>query len=264
MLETEVDAGIGRLTLDRPERRNALSNELMQGLSEALANFAADPEVRAVVITGRGAAFCAGADLNSMKGEGGGSSQSNSTSAQSLGALFHQVADFPKPTVALVNGPAIGGGVGLLAACDIVMAVASAKFQFSEVRLGLVPAVISPFCIERLGVVRARRLFLTGERFDAETALSYGLVDRVCSEGSLHASCEAVLRDLRAAGPQALVAAKELVKKVATMPREQVLEYTSKLIADLRAGEEAQAGMQAFLNKVAPPWVADEGEGSGS
>jgi methylglutaconyl-CoA hydratase len=256
MLERSIEAGVGRLTLDRPEVRNALSSELMAALDASLVEWAADPKVRVVVFTGRGNVFCAGADLRSMKSRKDEGEDANRLDAREMGGLFHRIASFPKPTVAAVNGAAIGGGVGLLAACDLVLAVETARFQFSEVRLGLVPAVISPFCIRRLGAVRARRLFLTGERFDAASALAWGLVDRLAAPDALEAACEALLDDLRAAGPEALIAAKELVATVEKLEEgEAVLDYTSKLIARLRASDEAQQGMQAFLSKTAPPWA---------
>ncbi|HYC53881.1 MAG TPA: enoyl-CoA hydratase-related protein, partial [Candidatus Binatia bacterium] len=147
VVQTEVRNALGWITLNRPEVRNALSGELMEGIGESVDRFAADAEVRALVLTGAGTAFCAGADLRSMQGARASSDEDNRADARRMGSLFHRIASCRKPVVARVNGPAIGGGVGLMAACDIVVAAEGARFQFSEVRLGIVPAVISPFCI---------------------------------------------------------------------------------------------------------------------
>jgi methylglutaconyl-CoA hydratase len=157
--------------------------------------------------------------------------------------------------VARVGGPAIGGGVGLMAACDVVVAVEEAFFQFSEVRLGLVPAVISPFCIRRMGPAIAQRLFLTGERIDARAAQAVGLVDRVAKSGELDAATGEIVEMLRAGGPGALAEAKKLVAAVSNLPPADVLSYTSECIARLRASDEAQEGMQAFLSKQTPSWA---------
>lgn len=247
--------GLGWITLDRPEVRNALSGELMEAIGEALDAFDADDGVRALVIAGAGPAFCAGADLRSMRATRDSSDDANRADARRMGGLFHRVAGCRKPVLARVHGPAIGGGVGLMAACDIVIAAESTRFQFSEVRLGIVPAVISPFCIRRLGPNVARRLFLTGEAIDAKAALGYGLVDVVAPDAGLDDAVAKVCSDLGKAGPKALVAAKELVGKVTQMSPEAALDYTADLIARLRVSEEAAEGMTAFLEKRPAAWV---------
>jgi methylglutaconyl-CoA hydratase len=246
---------IGWITLDRPEVRNALSSELMEEVGEAIAAFEASDEVRAVVLAGAGPAFCAGADLRSMRLSRDKDEGDNKSDAHRMGGLFHRIASCRKPVVARVHGPAIGGGVGLMAACDIVVAAAGTRFQFSEVRLGIVPAVISPFCIRRLGEMKAMRLFLTGEPIDARTALEYGLVDVVAADDELDAAVEKVLGDLGKAGPKALVAAKELVLRVTRLEGEAALDYTAELIARLRVTDEAVEGMTAFLEKRPASWV---------
>ena len=251
----EVRDGLGWITLDRPEVRNALGPGLMDGIGDAVDAFTADPAVRALVIAAEGPAFCAGADLRSMRDSKLSPEEANRADALRMGGLFHRVANCPKPVLARVHGPAIGGGVGLMAACDIVVAAASTRFQFSEVRLGLVPAVISPFCMRRLGSTVARRLFLTGEAFDARAALDWGLVDIVAEDADLDDSVAKVCADLGKAGPEALVAAKALVAEVDRLGVDGALEYTAGLIARLRVSPEAIEGMTAFLEKRPAMWV---------
>lgn len=254
-VKSENRDGLGWITLDRPEVRNALSSELMEAIGQAVDAFESDDAVRALVIAGEGPAFCAGADLRSMRNSRDSSDDANRSDARRMGGLFHRVASCRKPVLARVHGPAIGGGVGLMAACDIVVAAEGTRFQFSEVRLGIVPAVISPFCIRRLGPVVARRLFLTGEAIDAKTALRHGLVDIVAADSDLDVAVARVCADLRKAGPQALVAAKELVQTVTRLDGEAALDYTAGLIARLRVSDEAVEGMTAFLEKRPASWV---------
>jgi methylglutaconyl-CoA hydratase len=251
----EARGNIGWITLDRPEVRNALSSELMDAVGEGVDALESDAGVRAIVLAGEGPAFCAGADLRSMRLSRDKDAGDNRTDAHRMGGLFHRIASCTKPVLARVHGPAIGGGVGLMAACDIVVAAASTRFQFSEVRLGIVPAVISPFCIRRLGEMKAMRLFLTGEPVDAATALDYGLVDIVAPDDQLDAALDKVLGDLGKAGPRALIAAKELVTRVSRLDGEAALDYTADLIATLRVSDEAVEGMTAFLEKRPAAWV---------
>lgn len=254
-LQRDIRDGIGWVTLDRPEVRNALSSELMMDIGAAIEDLEADGSVRAVVIAGTGPSFCAGADLRGMRSSRDSSDDANRADAKRMGGLFHRVAACRKPVLARVHGPAIGGGVGLMAACDIVVAAQSTRFQFSEVRLGVVPAVISPFCIRRLGPVTATRLFLTGEAIDAQAALACGLVDVVADDTELDAALAKVCGDLRKAGPNALVVAKRLVAEVTGMGAEAALDYTADLIATLRVSDEAVEGMTAFLEKRPASWV---------
>jgi methylglutaconyl-CoA hydratase len=257
-VQCENRSGIGWITLDRPEVRNALSSELMEAVGEGITQFESDDAVRALVLTGAGSAFCAGADLRSMRTSRDKASDVNKSDAHRMGGLFHRIASCKKPVLARVQGPAIGGGVGLMAACDIVVAAEGTRFQFSEVRLGIVPAVISPFCIRRLGAVKAMRLFLTGEPIDARTALDYGLVDIVVADSALDEAVGKVCADLGKAGPKALIAAKELVTKVTRLDGEAALDYTADLIARLRVSDEAVEGMTAFLEKRPAAWVRDK------
>lgn len=252
---TEIRGGLGWITMNRPEVRNALSGELMEAIAGAFDVFEQSDAARAVVLAGAGPAFCAGADLRSMRSSRDSSDDANRADALRMGGLFHRIAACTKPVLARVHGPAIGGGVGLMAACDIVVAAESTRFQFSEVRLGIVPAVISPFCIRRLGAVVAKRLFLTGEPIDAKTAREYGLVDIVAPDANLDEAVARVCADLAKAGPNALAAAKELVETVTRLDGPAALEYTAGLIASLRVSDEAVEGMTAFLENRPAAWV---------
>lgn len=256
MIRSESGDGVGRLTLARPEVRNALNAEMIAALIAALDAFEEDAAASVVVISGEGSAFSAGADLAAMRNSGQMDAADNRRDARQMGELFHRIAGFPKPVVARVNGPAIGGGVGLLAACDIVVADEAAFFAFSEVRLGLVPAVISPFCMRRLGSSVARRLFLTAERISAAEARGYGLVDIVAAPGALDASVDTVLGGILRGGPCALAEVKRLIDKVAGLDLDTALDYTAECIARLRCSEEAEEGMAAFFEDRPASWVA--------
>jgi methylglutaconyl-CoA hydratase len=254
MLEVEVRGAVGHLTIVRPEVRNALGPEVVGRLADALDLMESDEAVRAIVLSGSGKVFSAGADLSSMRKQGAGDAEDNRRNALEMGRLFHRIYDFPKPVVARVPGPAIGGGVGLMTACDVIVAVESAFFSFSEVRLGIVPALISPFCIRRLGVAKARRLFLTGEKIPAPVARDLGLVDEVTADADLDAGVARVLDALLQGAPGALAAAKRLVSDVADMSPAEALPLTAELLARLRASAEAKEGMTAFLEKRPPSW----------
>jgi len=254
MLEMEIRGEVGHLTIARPEVRNALGPEVVGKLAEALDRLESDDGVRAVVLTGSGKVFSAGADLASMRKQGAGDAEDNRRNALEMGRLFHRIYDFPKPVVARVPGPAIGGGVGLMTACDVIVAVESAFFSFSEVRLGIVPALISPFCIRRLGVAKARRLFLTGEKIPAPVARDLGLIDEVTADAELDAGVARVLDALLRGAPGAQAAAKRLVSDVASMSPTEALPLTAELLAKLRASDEAREGMSAFLEKRSPRW----------
>jgi methylglutaconyl-CoA hydratase len=224
-----------------------------------------DPVVRVVMLSGEGDFFCAGADLNWMKSFVGATKKRNETDARTLAKLLKFLDEFPKPTIARVQGAAVGGGVGLLAACDMTIADEKTVFSLAEVKLGLIPAVISPYVIGRMGVSPARRYFLTGERFSADVALRIGLIQEVTPSGRLEAAAEEIARQLLTSGPEALRHCKELIRVVGAdlpikgnfgEPGRSILEYTVEKIATLRAGAEAQEGMTAFLEKRKPNWNA--------
>ena len=256
MVTREVAGGVMTLTLNRPEVGNALSPELIGAMEEGLAAASTDPAVRVVVVTGAGKHFSAGADLNYMKSMRGAPHEANVADALRTQRLFDGLADLPKPVVARVHGASRGGGAGLVAAADVVVAANSASFSFTEVRLGIIPALISPFVIARLGAARARRLFLTAETFDAGQAEVWGLVDYAVPEEDLDGTVASVCRDLARGGPNALAEAKKLVRAVVATPAAEVGTLTAEWIARLRAGEEGQEGMTAFLEKRPPRWTS--------
>jgi methylglutaconyl-CoA hydratase len=257
VLRSAVDSrGVARLVMNRPELRNAFNEGLIRGLAESIARLSADPAVRAIVITGEGSAFSAGADLEMMRRAGGYTPEENRNDALVLARMLKAIATAPKPVIALVNGPAMGGGVGLVAACDIAIAAEESFFALSEVRLGLIPAVISPFVVAAIGARQARRYFLTGERFDAETAKRLGLVHMVAMKAQLEATLDGVLAELLQCGPVAQGEAKKLITDVAGRPlTEELMADTAGRIARLRASPEGKEGIAAFLEKRKAKWT---------
>lgn len=256
MITRELEGGVLTLMLNRPEVGNALSPELADAMEEALGAAASDAAVRVVVVAAAGKHFSAGADLNYMKSMRGADHAANVADALRTQRLFAGLAELPKPVVARVHGASRGGGVGLVAAADVVVASNAATFAFTEVRLGIVPAMISPFVVARLGPARARRLFLTAETFDAEQAETWGLVDHTVPEEDLDRQVAAVCQDLMLGGPTALTETKRLLRTLATTAPADVARVTANLIARLRAGEEGQEGMSAFLEKRPPRWTS--------
>jgi len=256
MIIREQNEGVLTLMLNRPEVGNALSPEIVSAMEEALAVATSDPAVRVVVVTGAGKHFSAGADLNYMKSMRGAGHEANVADALRTQRLFSGLAELPKPVVARVHGASRGGGAGLVAAADVVVAANSASFSFTEVRLGIIPAMISPFCVERLGSARARRLFLTAETFDAEQGEAWGLVDHAVPAEDLDATVARVCQDLVRGGPGALAETKKLVRALRATAPDGVAGLTADWIARLRAGEEGQEGMSAFLEKRSPRWVS--------
>lgn len=251
-----VDKGVARLTLARPALRNALDAQTIQEGIALVDALAAQDDVRVIVLAGEGTHFCAGADLNYMKQMRDATEDQNIADAGRLGALFHRIATCPKPVVARVHGAAVGGGAGLVAAADIAVSTADTVFAFSEVRLGIIPAVISPYLIRRMGAARSRRAILTGYRFDAAEALRLGLVDAVAAnEADLDRQVDGIVADFLACGPKAVTAAKQLLDMVAGMSLENAGGETARRIARIRTTPEAQEGMASFLEKRKPNWV---------
>lgn len=250
---------VARIWIDRPDVHNAFDDEVITGLSAAVREANEHPRVRVIVLGGRGRSFSAGADLGWMKRAATWTTEQNSADASRLADMLRALARSPKVTVARVHGAAVGGGMGLVAACDLAVATMRARFGLSEVKLGLIPAVISPHVIEKIGVGRARALFVTGERFDAVFAERIGLVTRVVEDDeALDLAIEQVITEVRTSGPDAVRAAKELVRVVPTLPEDQVDAWTAEQIASRRASPEAREGMSAFLEKRPPPWVAQQ------
>jgi len=257
-IQCEHRGSMAWLTLNRPQVHNAFDDGLITALSEAVNAAGNDPAVRAVVLTGAGASFSAGADLNWMRGMAGASEAENRADSLRLASLMRSLQFCPKPTIARVNGAAYGGGVGLIACCDIAIGTEQAKFGLTEVKLGLVPAVISPYVIAAIGLRHARQLFLTGEIFDAATALRIGLLHRVVTADALDESVQHALALLAKAGPVAQAEAKRLALRMAGIDEaqaEQIDRDNAALIARLRVSPEGQDGLGAFLDKRAPGWV---------
>ncbi len=242
--------------MNRPEVHNALNEELIAGLTAAFRVQAEDAGVRVIVLTGRGKSFCAGADVESMKRQGAAHAQDNLHNARDLADMFRTIAMCPKPTIARVNGAAIGGGLGLVSACDIAIAGRDAKFAASEVRLGLIPATIGPYVVQATGARWARRLFQTAERITAAQAERIGLVHEAVENEVLDERTNAIVSELLAGAPGAQRAAKELIDAVADRPvTPELIEDTAMLIASLRAGDEAREGLSAFLEKRPAAWT---------
>jgi methylglutaconyl-CoA hydratase len=248
--------GVLWLTLNRPEIHNAFDDRQIVELTRAFGDLASDNTVRAVVLTGTGRSFSAGADLNWMRRTATYTEDDNLRDAKSLAKLMRVLHELPKPTVARVNGAALGGGTGLVACCDIVVASEQAAFGTTEVRLGIIPAVIGPYVIAAIGPRQARRLMLTGERITAREAARIGLVHEVVAPDELDAAVEKVLSHLLAGGPAAIAAAKRLVLDLSgRVISPELVEETARRIAALRVSPEAREGLSAFLEKRKPGWI---------
>jgi methylglutaconyl-CoA hydratase len=253
-LAIRLDGPVERVTLNRPDVRNAFGPALIAELDEWARGVAARPEVRVAVLSGAGKVFSAGADLAWMAEVAGYSRERHVEDARRMAAMFEALDRLPVPLVGQVHGAALGGGVGLVAVCDIVVAEARTAFGFTEVKLGLVPAVISPYVLAKIGQSAARELFLTGARFGAARAKAIGLVDAVTSADDLAAVTDGYARELLSSGPEAIAAAKRLIREVAAAPRERVTEITVDAIVSRRASAEGQEGIRAFLEKRKPGW----------
>jgi methylglutaconyl-CoA hydratase len=255
-LELLYDGPVARVWLNRPDARNAFDGLMVTELRKVLFDLRNVDSVRVIVLGGRGASFCSGADLVWMKAMAAFTRDENLAEAQALADLFFTVDESPKPVVARVHGAALGGGAGLVAACDVPVAALGTQFGFTEVRLGLVPAVISPYVLRKIGISAARELFLTGERFEAVRAAEIGLVRQAVPEDDLDAVVEERVSELLKAGPRAVAEAKALIREVSYRSVEEVQRYTVERIADLRTSAEGQEGMRAFLDKRKPSWLA--------
>lgn len=246
------------LTLNRPDVRNAFDDVLIGELIEAAQALAIEPP-RAVVLSGAGPSFSAGADLNWMRAAKGYTHEDNLSDARALSSMLNALDALPSAVIGRVHGHALGGAVGLVAVCDIVVAERATVFGFSEVRLGIAPAAISPFVVRKIGRSHARALFVWGRRFDAGLAERIGLVHHVVDADDLDDAVDGVIADVLSAGPIAVAAAKRL-PEVAMAPMVEAREVTAGIIADLRVGDEAQEGMAAFLDKRRPRWANGSGD----
>lgn len=254
IVEQRLEGAILTISLNRPEQHNALNGQLIADLTAKFREIQSTSNARVVVLTGRGRSFCAGADLSTIHRNRSGKYEQNQIEGQAIFDLMMAVANCPLPVVGRINGAAIGGGVGLVSCCDIAVAVERAKFGFSEVRLGLVPAVISPFVIAKIGFTKARELFLTGERFDANLARVIGLVHYVVGEEELDKKVDELVQNLLLGAPGAQADVKELLDRVLYRPKSEMRDYTSELFARRWDSAEAKEGITAYLEKRKPDW----------
>lgn len=244
-----------RLTLNRPEVRNAFDEEVIAALTAAV-SAVTEPALRAVVLAGTGSVFCAGADLAWMSKAIAYTQRENLSDAEDLARMLERIDTLPVPVVGRIQGAALGGGVGLAAVCDIVIAAEDAVFALSEVKLGILPAVIAPYVIRKIGVSAARELFLTGARFSAARARELGLVHEVVPADRLDEAVERRVEEIRSAGPRAIEVAKALIRALAGAHPDDVIGLTTQTIAKQRVSDEGQEGMRAFLEKRKPGWTA--------
>ena len=257
-LQLSYERGVETVTLDRPDVRNAFNDEVIAELTAVFLELAKRDEVRCVVLAGNGPAFCAGADLNWMKRMAGYTREENVEDASRLARMLEVLFHCPKPTIAKVQGDVYAGGTGLVAACDMAVAVDTAQFCLSEVRLGLIPATISPYVIRAMGARAAHRWFLTAERFDAAEAHRIGFVHEVVKAGELDAKVAGIAQALVGAGPEAVKACKTLLHDVAGHEISAgLVRRTVESIADIRASDEGREGIQSFLGKRKPNWLLD-------
>ncbi len=255
LLQSDVAPGIVQLTLNRPAVRNALDAALIDALAAAFAHHAARAATRVLLLAGAGPAFCAGADLGAMRALGRADEDTNRADARRLALLLAAIRACPKPSIACVHGAALGGGVGLAAACDVALGADEARFVLPEVRLGLVPAVISPYVLDAIGPRQARRYFLSGESIDAPRAREIGLLHAVFAPAALMTAAIALAREIARGGPAALGAAKALIDEVGgRVAAPRLAARTADILAELRAGAEAQEGLAAAIERRPPAW----------
>ena len=255
-IRIDIQNQVATVTLSRPEVRNAFNDEVIAELTEAFVRLGDDPQVRVVVLAAEGPAFCAGADLNWMRRMADYSREENEEDAGKLAFMLRAIYECPKPTIARVQGDVYAGGMGLVAACDMAVSVDTAGFCLSEVKLGLIPATISPYVIRAMGARAAHRYFLTAERFDAAEALRIGFVHAVVGADQLDAKVDELLKALTSASPNAVRACKQLVQNVAEREIDaSLIAATVEGIADIRASAEGREGVQSFLQKRKPGWL---------
>jgi len=246
------------VTLGRPEVHNAFNAKMIEEMTEAVHRVKEDGAVRIVVLTGRGKSFCAGADLNWLREIVGYSFEQNLEESMALADVLFQLYVLPKPTIAMVNGAAIGGGTGFLSACDMAVAAEEAVFGLSEVKIGLVPAAISPYVLRKIGESKAREYFLTGKRISARKAQEIGLVNEVVPLEKLSESIDRLIENLLTSGPEAMAQCKELISRTSNERIEDIKEFTANMIAGLRVSKEGQEGMASFLEKRKPNWIKNK------
>lgn len=251
-----IEEGVATVMLNRPGIRNAFNETMIRELIAAFHLVEKDPEVRVILLRGEGKSFCAGADLNWMRDVASYSYNQNYEESFRLSQCFYTIYTCNKPTIALVHGAAIGGANGLLAACDIALCDQDTVFSLSEVKIGIVPACISPYVIKRVGEYGARELMLTGRRISGTEAEKYRLVNKSLPESELMNHCSEIIDLLKSSGPQAISQCKKLIDEVTnSITLDEALSYTAQMIAEIRASDEGQEGMAAFLEKRKPSWI---------
>lgn len=251
----EMRDQVAYVTLARPERRNAFDDTMIASMRQQFLALARDDSLRAVVLQGQGEHFSGGADLGWMQRMTDYDFDANVADAHVLAGMLQALHSIPAPTIAVVRGAAFGGAIGLIACCDMAIAADNATFALSEVKLGLIPATISPYVIAAIGARACSRLFLTGERFDAATAQSIGLISEAVPDAELASCSERLISELTTSGPNAVRAAKRLIRGVADQPIDRpLIDDTCQAIAEIRVSDEGQAGLKAFLGKTPPPW----------
>ncbi|HZY66109.1 MAG: enoyl-CoA hydratase-related protein [Actinomycetota bacterium] len=257
-LKVRADGFVLHVSLNRPDTRNALNAGLIADLTDCFEQVAEDETVRVVVLSGEGRSFCAGADIGYMRDTANFTYEENLEDARRLAAMYRAVEACPKPVVAAVRGAAIGGGAGLVAAADVVLAEEGTVFAFSEVRLGIAPATIAPFVVRKIGLSQARTLFLVGERFDAGRAQEIGLVHEAVPEDRLDETVEEKVSQLLKGGPRAQAATKGLLDELRSAAPDEITGLMAHRIAALRTGVEGQEGLGAFMEKRKPAWRGEQ------
>lgn len=251
----EREGATAKVTLNRPDIRNAFNSEVLAGLLDVFTLLRRDDSVRCIVLTGQGQAFCAGADLHWMKRVVNYTSEENYADSLRLAQMLREIYTCPKPVIGRINGPAIGGGTGVVAVCDIAIASEEAFFAFSETKLGLTPAAISPYLLKRMGERNLREYFLTGERFSAARAVELGLVNAAVPRDQLDEAVQAKVQMILSGGPAALAVTKNLIHQIGEKTISENGPYTAEVITALRMSTEGQEGMRAFLEKRKPGWI---------
>lgn len=256
MLRTGIADAVATITLDRPALHNAFNDELIVSITQAVEELGRDSAIRVIVLRANGPSFSAGGDLNWMKRAASYTAEENLRDARAGANMFLTVARCPKPVIARVHGRALGGGAGLVACCDMAVAMESAEFGFPEVKIGLLPAIIGPFLIARIGMANAREYFLTGARFSAARAKEIGLIQQTTAdEATMDTTINAWIAELLTASPAAVTAAKKLIFDVSNRPVESTLDIAAESIANARVSPDGRAGVDAFLSRSKPPWI---------
>lgn len=255
LLIEQTPEGVAMVTLNRPEMHNALEENLIRELTRMFDMLGSDPSIRMVLLKANGASFCAGADINWMQRSASYNREENIAEAQNLALMMKTLYEFPKPVVGMVQGAAVGGGVGIVACCDIVVASDASSFRLSEVKLGLAPAIISPYVVRAIGLRASQRYFLTAEPFSATEAKNLGLIHEIVPDRMMQAAAAKLVERIMLGGPRAQMASKDLLRRVADSSLDDdLIGFTVELISRLRASPEGREGLAAFLEKRTPSW----------